>query len=139
MEKKRELGFYGILAAALLAVAGAGWFYYSSSRAKAPAPAPDAAGDMSWLSDLPGNYAMREVSAAGDTTYTSAQFRKLPEGEYEVIQITVYGPVHYRVRLFDDGTLQGEALGAGFAAYDPALGQYTLRFEKDNTVCELTR
>ena len=93
---------------------------------------------MTWLSELEGNYAVREISA-GDTTYSSASLRKLPEGAYELVKITVYGPVHYPVQVFGDGSLLSEDLGAGFAGYDPALGVYTLRFEKDKSVCELTR
>ena len=142
MENKRDLGFYGILAAALLAVAGAGWFFFSKARGgdtPAPAEAPaETVRDMTWLSELEGNYAVREISA-GDTTYSSASLRKLPEGAYELVKITVYGPVHYPVQVFGDGSLLSEDLGAGFAGYDPALGVYTLRFEKDKTVCELTR
>ena len=137
-KKKNEAAFYGILAAALLAVAGAGWLYFSKTRS-VPAPAEtETVKDLSWLSELEGNYSMRE-SSGGDVTYSSATFRKGSEGGYEIVQVTVYGPVVYPVQLFEDGALLSEALGAGFAAYDPALGRYTLRFEKDNTVCELSR
>lgn len=138
MEKKSEFGFYGILAAALLALAGAGWFYYSRTH-RTPDPAPaETQQDFSWLTGLDGNYAMRQEGPDG-TTYTSATFRRLPDGECELVEVTVYGPVHHTVQLFDDGSLLSEDLGAGFAAYDPALGLYTLRFEKEQNVCILTK
>ena len=140
MEKKSELGFYGVLAVVLLALLGAGWWYFSKEKKteETPVEAAEPVRDLSFLSELEGNYAMREVSE-GDTTFSSASFRKLPDGGYELVQITVYGPVHYPVQLFEDGTLLSPDLGAGFAGFDPALGVYTLRFEKDSNLCVLTR
>ena len=136
MEKKKsETGFYAILAVAVLLVAGAIWLLYDRIPASTPV---ETAAERTVPATLEGNYSMKLVSGT-DVSYSTASVQPLAEGQYSIVRITVYGPMHYSVRLSSDGSLFSEELGSGFAQYDAALGKTTLRLEKDNVVCELTK
>ena len=139
-EKKRnETVFYVILALAVLIAGAAAWFYFSGKKApEAVPPQISQPVDMSFLQNLEGNYSMK-MTSDGETSLTSASVQRIADDRYSVTRVTVYGPMHYSFSFSEDGSVFSEELGAGFAAYKAGIDKTTIRFEKENIVCELTR
>jgi hypothetical protein len=53
--------------------------------------------------------------------------------------VTVYGPAVYTFTVTDDGAVSSEELGTGSVSYRSDLKLTTIRFEKTNFLCELSR
>ena len=90
------------------------------------------------LSNLPGNYAMK-VTSAGEVHYSTAIVRHVVATQYQIARITVYGPVMYGFTLRPDATVVSEELGKGSVTWQETLKKLTIRFEREDFVCELSR
>ena len=94
--------------------------------------------DVQKIGNLEGSYSMK-FTASGETRYATASVKKMAERQYQIARVTVYGPVSYTFVVNEDGTVQSEELGAGTITYRPDLKLTTIRFEKTNFLCELSR
>lgn len=104
-----------------------------SSTPAGPVPASSA-----MLSNLPGNYSMK-VTSAGEVHYSTAIVRQVVATQYQIARITVYGPVMYGFTLSPDATVVSEELGKGSVTWQETLKKLTIRFEREDFVCELSR
>ena len=94
--------------------------------------------DVQRIGNLEGSYSMKFTSA-GETRYATASVKKVAERQYQIARVTVYGPVVYTFTVAEDGSVKSEELGAGAVSYRSDLKLTTIRFEKANFLCELSR
>ena len=77
------------------------------------------------LQSLEGNYSMK-IQA--------------PDGvQYQVARITVYGPVLYAFTLGENASVESAELGKGAVTYTESIKKTTIRFEKEDFLCELSK
>ena len=126
MKTLRRLAFFSILAVVLCSCAG------RSVKQVSVLP------DVQKIGNLEGSYSMKFTSA-GETRYATAAVKKTGEREYQIARVTVYGPTVYTFTLGEDGTVTSEELGTGSISYRADLKLTTIRFEKTDFLCELTR
>ena len=92
---------------------------------------------LSVLHSLEGNYTMKLTDPDG-THYSTAVVKELVSKQFQVARITVYGPVYYGFTL--DGTsVSSVELGSGEVTYKPAIKKTTIRCQKQEFICELSR
>ena len=94
--------------------------------------------DVQKIGNLEGSYSMKFTSD-GETRYATASVKKVAERQYQIARVTVYGPTVYSFTVAEDGSVSSEELGAGSVSYRSDLKLTTIRFEKTNFLCELTR
>ena len=94
--------------------------------------------DVQKVGNLEGSYSMKFTSD-GETRYATASVKKVAERQYQIARVTVYGPTVYSVVVAEDGTVSSEELGSGTITYRSDLKLTTIRFEKTNFLCELSR
>jgi len=94
--------------------------------------------DVQKIGNLEGSYSMKFTSE-GETRYATASVKKMAERQYQVARVTVYGPVVYSFTVHEDGTVQSDELGTGSVTYRSDLKLTTIRFEKKDFLCELSR
>ena len=94
--------------------------------------------DIQKIGNLEGSYSMTFTSM-GETRYSTAVVKKVSDHEYQIARVTVYGPVLYTFKLGNDATVSSAELGEGELSYRDDLKQTTIRFERENFICELTR
>ena len=94
--------------------------------------------DVQKIGNLEGSYSMKFTSD-GETRYATASVKKVAERQYQIARVTVYGPTVYSFTVAEDGSVSSEELGAGSVTYRSDLKLTTIRFEKTNFLCELTR
>ena len=94
--------------------------------------------DVQKIGNLEGSYSMKFTSD-GETRYATASVKKVAERQYQISRVTVYGPTVYSFTVAEDGSVSSEELGAGSVSYRSDLKLTTIRFEKTNFLCELTR
>ena len=85
---------------------------------------------------------VRQVSSVPDIQKignATASVKKIAERQYQISRVTVYGPAVYTFTVTDDGAVSSEELGAGTVSYRSDLKLTTIRFEKTNFLCELSR
>lgn len=87
---------------------------------------------------IPGNYSMKMV-VDGQTHYSTAVVKRIPDGRFQIARITVYGPVNYHFSMDQNSLVVSEELGSGKASYQSQLNKTTIRFEKEGALCELSR
>jgi hypothetical protein len=89
------------------------------------------------LQALEGNYSMKLTDPTG-THYSTAVVKELASGQFQIARITVYGPVYYGFTL--DGTSVNSAeLGSGDISYKESIKKTTIRFQKQEFICELSK
>ena len=94
--------------------------------------------DVQKVGNLEGSYSMKFTSD-GETRYATASVKKVAERQYQIARVTVYGPTVYSFTVAEDGTVDSEELGTGTISYRSDLKLTTIRFEKTNFLCELSR
>jgi predicted sugar kinase len=94
--------------------------------------------DVQKIGNLEGSYSMKFTSA-GETRYATASVKKVAERQYQIARVTVYGPTVYSFTVAEDGTVSSDELGTGTVSYRSDLKLTTIRFEKTNFLCELSR
>ena len=94
--------------------------------------------DVQKIGNLEGSYSMKFTSD-GETRYATASVKKVAERQYQIARVTVYGPTVYSFTVAEDGTVSSEELGTGTVSYRSDLKLTTIRFEKTNFLCELSR
>ena len=94
--------------------------------------------DVQKIGNLEGSYSMKFTSD-GETRYATASVKKIAERQYQISRVTVYGPAVYSFTVAEDGTVSSEELGTGTVSYRSDLKLTTIRFEKTNFLCELSR
>lgn len=94
--------------------------------------------DVQKIGNLEGSYSMKFTSD-GETRYATASVKKIAERQYQIARVTVYGPTVYSFTVTEDGTVSSEELGTGTVSYRSDLKLTTIRFEKTNFLCELSR
>ena len=94
--------------------------------------------DVQKIGNLEGSYSMKFTSD-GETRYATASVKKIAERQYQIARVTVYGPAVYIFTVAEDGTVTSDELGAGSISYRSDLKLTTIRFEKTNFLCELSR
>ena len=94
--------------------------------------------DVQKIGNLEGSYSMKFTSD-GETRYATASVKKVAERQYQIARVTVYGPTVYSFTVAEDGAVSSEELGSGSVSYRSDLKLTTIRFEKTNFLCELTR
>ena len=94
--------------------------------------------DVQKIGNLEGSYSMKFTSD-GETRYATASVKKIAERQYQIARVTVYGPTVYSFTVAEDGTVSSEELGTGTVSYRSDLKLTTIRFEKTNFLCELSR
>lgn len=94
--------------------------------------------DVQKIGNLEGSYSMKFTSA-GETRYATASVKKVGDREYQIARVTVYGPAVYTFTVGENGSVVSEELGEGTITYRSDLKLTTIRFEKTNFLCELTR
>lgn len=94
--------------------------------------------DVQKIGNLEGSYSMKFTSD-GETRYATASVKKVAERQYQIARVTVYGPAVYTFTVSEDGTVKSEQLGEGNVSYRSDLKLTTIRFEKPNFLCELSR
>ena len=94
--------------------------------------------DVQKIGNLEGSYSMKFTSD-GETRYAMASVKKVAERQYQIARVTVYGPTVYSFTVAEDGTVSSEELGTGTVSYRSDLKLTTIRFEKTNFLCELSR
>ena len=94
--------------------------------------------DVQKVGNLEGSYSMKFTSD-GETRYATASVKKVAERQYQISRVTVYGPTVYSFTVAEDGTVSSEELGTGTVSYRSDLKLTTIRFEKTNFLCELSR
>ena len=123
-----RLAAYALLPLGLLSCGGR-----SSSSPAQPVPA-----SAEVLQTLPGNYSMK-ITSAGETHYSTAVVRPVAGASYQIARITVYGPVLYGFTLKPDASVSSEELGRGVVTWQENIKQLSIRFEREDFVCELSR
>lgn len=94
--------------------------------------------DVQKVGNLEGSYSMK-FTAAGETRYATASVKKVAERQYQIARVTVYGPAVYTFTVSEDGAVFSEQLGEGSVIYRSDLKLTTIRFEKTDFLCELSR
>ena len=94
--------------------------------------------DVQKIGNLEGSYSMKFTSD-GETRYATASVKKIAERQYQIARVTVYGPTVYTFTVAEDGTVSSDELGTGGISYRSDLKLTTIRFEKTNFLCELSR
>ena len=94
--------------------------------------------DVQKIGSLEGSYSMKFTSD-GETRYATASIKKVAQRQYQISRVTVYGPAVYTFTVAEDGTVTSEELGTGSITYRSDLKLTTIRFEKTNFLCELSR
>ena len=94
--------------------------------------------DVQKVGNLEGSYSMKFTSD-GETRYATASVKKVAQRQYQISRVTVYGPAVYTFTVAEDGTVTSEELGTGTITYRSDLKLTTIRFEKTNFLCELSR
>ena len=94
--------------------------------------------DVQKIGNLEGSYSMKFTSD-GETRYATASVKKIAERQYQIARVTVYGPTVYSFTVAEDGTVSSDELGTGTVSYRSDLKLTTIRFEKTNFLCELSR
>ena len=94
--------------------------------------------DVQKIGTLEGSYSMKFTSD-GETRYATASVKKVAERQYQIARVTVYGPTVYSFIVAEDGTVSSDELGTGSVSYRSDLKLTTIRFEKTNVLCELSR
>ena len=94
--------------------------------------------DVQKIGNLEGSYSMKFTSD-GETRYATASVKKVAERQYQIARVTVYGPTVYSFTVAEDGTVSSDELGTGTVSYRSDLKLTTIRFEKTNFLCELSR
>ena len=94
--------------------------------------------DVQKIGSLEGSYSMKFTSD-GETRYATASVKKIAQRQYQIARVTVYGPAVYTFTVAEDGTVSSEDLGTGTITYRSDLKLTTIRFEKTNFLCELSR
>ena len=94
--------------------------------------------DFQKIGNLEGSYSMKFTSA-GETRYATASVKKIAERQYQIARVTVYGPAVYTFTVAEDGTVKSDELGEGNITYRSDLKLTTIRFEKTDFLCELSR
>ena len=94
--------------------------------------------DVQKVGNLEGSYSMKFTSD-GETRYATASVKKVAERQYQIARVTVYGPTVYSFTVAEDGTVSSDELGTGSITYRSDLKLTTIRFEKTNFLCELSR
>ena len=94
--------------------------------------------DVQKIGNLEGSYSMKFTSD-GETRYATASVKKVAERQYQIARVTVYGPTVYTFTVAEDGTVSSDELGTGTVIYRSDLKLTTIRFEKTNFLCELSR
>ena len=94
--------------------------------------------DVQKIGNLEGSYSMKFTSD-GETRYATASVKKIAERQYQIARVTVYGPTVYTFTVAEDGTVSSDELGNGTVSYRSDLKLTTIRFEKTNFLCELSR
>ena len=94
--------------------------------------------DVQKIGNLEGSYSMKFTSD-GETRYATASVKKIAERQYQIARVTVYGPTVYTFTVAEDGSVSSEELGTGTVSYRSDLKLTTIRFEKTNFLCELSR
>ena len=94
--------------------------------------------DVQKIGNLEGSYSMKFTSA-GETRYATASVKKVGDREYQIARVTVYGPAVYTFTVGENGSVTSDELGEGTITYRADLKLTTIRFEKTNFLCELTR
>ena len=90
------------------------------------------------LNSLDGNYSMKLTDPSG-THYSTAVVKEVASRQYQIARITVYGPVYYGFSLGEGASVKSEELGSGAVSYKPAIKKTTIRFQKQEFTCELTK
>jgi len=90
------------------------------------------------LQALEGNYAMKQTGPDG-THYSTAVVKEVATGQYQVNRITVYGPIVYGFTLGKDAAVKSAELGEGTITYKESIKKTTIRFQKEEFVCELSK
>ena len=93
--------------------------------------------DVQKIGNLEGSYSM--FTSDGETRYATASVKKIAERQYQIARVTVYGPTVYSFTIAEDGTVSSDELGTGSVSYRSDLKLTTIRFEKTNFLCELSR
>ena len=94
--------------------------------------------DVQKVGNLEGSYSMKFTSD-GETRYATASVKKIAERQYQIARVTVYGTTVYSFTVAEDGPVSSEELGTGTVSYRSDLKLTTIRFEKTNFLCELSR
>ena len=94
--------------------------------------------DVQKIGNLEGSYSMKFTSD-GETRYATASVKKIAERQYQIARVTVYGPTVYTFTVAEDGSVSSDELGNGTVSYRSDLKLTTIRFEKTNFLCELSR
>ena len=94
--------------------------------------------DVQKIGNLEGSYSMK-FTASGETRYATASVKKVAERQYQIARVTVYGPAVYSFTISEDGTVKSDELGTGTIIYRSDLKLTTIRFEKTDFLCELSR
>ena len=94
--------------------------------------------DVQKIGSLEGSYSMKFTSD-GETRYATASVKKIAQRQYQISRVTVYGPAVYTFTVAEDGTVISDELGTGTITYRSDLKLTTIRFEKTNFLCELSR
>ena len=94
--------------------------------------------DVQKIGNLEGSYSMKFTSD-GETRYATASVKKVAERQYQIARVTVYGPTVYTFTVAEDGTVSSDELGSGGISSRSDLKLTTIRFEKTNFLCELSR
>ena len=126
MKTLRYLAFLTVLCALLAGCAG------RSVRQVSTVP------DVQKIGNLEGSYSMKFISE-GETRYATASVKKIAQRQYQIARVTVYGPAVYTFTIAEDGTVSSDELGTGTITYRSDLKLTTIRFEKTNFLCELSR
>lgn len=126
MRTLRQLAFLSVLCLAFAGCAG------RSVRQVSTVP------DVQKIGNLEGSYSMKFTSD-GETRYATASVKKIAERQYQISRVTVYGPAVYLFTVSEDGTVKSDELGTGSVTYRSDLKLTTIRFEKTNFLCELSR
>lgn len=90
------------------------------------------------LQSLEGNYSMK-IQAPDGVHYSTAVVKELARGQYQVARITVYGPVLYAFTLGENASVESAELGKGAVTYTESIKKTTIRFEKEDFLCELSK
>ena len=90
------------------------------------------------LEELPGNYTLK-TTVDDSVRYSTAVVTQTAAGEYQISRVTVYGPVIYGFSLGEHASVTSAELGSGAVTYQPGIKKTTIRFEKGDALCELSK
>ena len=90
------------------------------------------------LEDLPGSYTFK-TTVDDSVRYSTAVVTQTAAGLYQISRITVYGTVVYGFSLGEHAAVESAELGCGQVTYQPGIKKTTIRFEKGDALCELSK